>query len=299
MNLRQRGQLPPISADALLIWPSAGNSGDRLIADACERFLLDHGIEAWRSDGSIEDAAIAGDTEYLGDFLACFRGMVMFSGGGNIGIYPDNAQIRSAVIARISSRHRCLVFPQSVMKPESALVDPRVTVWCRDAASEAILQDAGVRTGLVPDAALYMDDVIPKRPDGKGLFYIRRTRGGDAETIEHRIEPECPAFDLTLSNSLDQILAMLEPYEIVISDRLHGGLIAAMMRKKVVLLPVGYHKIQSFYDTWQKCMPGIAYVSSQEELSSKLSALQAPTADLHDLFCAHAEPAFNRFLLGA
>ena len=34
----------------------------------------------------------------------------------------------------------------------------------------------------------------------------------------------------------------------LISDRLHGGLIAAlMMRKKVIFLPVGYHKIRSFF----------------------------------------------------
>jgi exopolysaccharide biosynthesis predicted pyruvyltransferase EpsI len=104
-------------------------------------------------------------------------------------------------------------------------------------------------------------------------------------------------LDLTFSDSLDRIIEVLEPHEVVISDRLHGGLIAAMMRKKVVFLPVGYHKIRSFYDTWLKCRPGIAYVSSQEELARKLSALQAPADDLHELFCEHAEPAFNRFLL--
>ncbi len=286
-----------MSADALLIWWPGGNSGDRLIADACERFLRDRGIDVWRSDGSIEDAAMAGDSEYLGDLFDSFRGMIVFSGGGNIGIYPDNAEIRAAVLAHTGPRHRCLVFPQSALKPEPSLISPKVTVWCRDATSLAILREAGARTALVPDIALYMDDVIPKTPDGSGLFYIKRTRGGDTETIEHHIEPDCPSADLTLAEALKRIITVLVPYEFVISDRLHGGLIAAMMRKKVVFLPVGYHKIQSFYDTWLQGRRGMAFVSVQQRLAGELRALHSPTDDLRALFLDHADPAFNRFLL--
>ncbi len=297
MNLRQRSQLPPLAVDAFLIWPRAGNAGDWLIADACERFLRHRGVDVWRSDGSIEEAAIAGDREYLGDLFGSFRGMLMFSGGGNIGIYADNGETRAAVIAHAGPRHRCLVFPQSALEPEPALIDPRVTVWCRDAISQTVLQQAGTQTALVPDIALYMDDVIPKKPKGSGSFYVKRTPGGDAETIDHGIDPGCAAADLTISQPLEQIIAALEPYEFVISDRLHGGLIAAMMRKKMVLLPVGYHKIRSFYDTWLQARPGMAFVETQEELITKLPALQSPNDDLHALFLEHADPAFNRFLL--
>src|SRR5277367_6004227 len=84
MNLFRQSRLPPTGVDAFLIWARAGNIGDWLIADACERFLADRGIDVWRSDGSIEDAAIAGDGAYLGDLFSSFRGMLMFAGGGNI-----------------------------------------------------------------------------------------------------------------------------------------------------------------------------------------------------------------------
>jgi len=86
---------------------------------------------------------------------------------------------------------------------------------------------------------------------------------------------------------------------LVISDRLHGGLIAAMMRKKVALLPVGYHKIRSFYDTWLQSRPGFVFVETQGELMTKLAALQPPKDDLQALFLEHADAAFNRFLLDA
>lgn len=297
MTFRQQSKLPPLGADALLICPRGGNTGDLLIADACEKFLYDRGINAWRSDGSVEEAAVENDREYLGDLLSSFRGMLMFAGGGNIGIYPDNELIRARVIAQLGPRHRCLVFPQSALRPEPALVKPTVTVWCRDAASEALLQGVGTRTALVPDISLYMDAVIPKVESGRGIFYIKRTPGGDAETIEHEIDWPAPTLDLTLARPLDEIVSTLTPYEFVISDRLHGGLIALMMRKKVIFLPVGYHKIRSFFDTWLRSNSGAAFIDGAEDLQNRLAGLRSPNTDFTLLFCDHADTAFEEFLL--
>ena len=298
-TLRQQSLLPPTNVDALLIWPRGGNSGDTLITDACERYLRDRGISTWRSDGSIEDAALADDTEYLGDLFATFRGMVMFRGGGNVGIYPDNEMICTAVIGQTGPRHRCLVFPQSATQPEPALVNERVTVWCRDATSHAILSESGVQTALVPDMALYMDDVIPKAPGGEAAYFVKRTPAGDAETIDHGVTLDCASADLTLAQPLEMIIATLKPFELVISDRLHGGLIALMMRKKVILLPVGYHKIKSFHATWLKDEPGAAFAETQQQLLDALSNMRSPTTDLAALFRRHADPAFDQFLLNA
>jgi exopolysaccharide biosynthesis predicted pyruvyltransferase EpsI len=295
MTLRQQSRLPPSGVDALFIWPRGGNSGDQLIADACELFLRNQGIDVWRSDGSIEEAALAGDADYLGDLFADFRGMVMFNGGGNIGIYPDNAAIRAAVIER-TTLQRCLVFPQSALKPEQALVNARVTVWCRDSVSESTLAPVGTRTALVPDIALYMDQAIPKRPQGSGVYYIKRTPGADLENIVPHIETGWPSADLTLSRPLDEIIATLEPYEFVITDRLHGGLIALMMRKKVVFLPVAYHKVAAFYETWLRSNRGAAFAPDPAAARAKLPFLDWPD-DISQLCALHADRAFNHFLL--
>jgi exopolysaccharide biosynthesis predicted pyruvyltransferase EpsI len=294
-----RLQLPPASADAVLIWPRGGNSGDALILEACKRYLKQNGIDVWTSEGSIEEAALRNDTEFLHDFFSTFRGMVMFPGGGNIGIYPDNAVIRSAVIAHMGRRHRCLVFSQSAVQAEVALIDDRVTVWCRDAVSKDILSKAGVRTELVPDVSLHMDDVIPKAPEGNGTFYIKRTPGVDTETINHGLTFECPSSDLTLQTPIETVEATLRPFETVISDRLHGGLIALMMRKKTVFLPVGYHKIKSFYSTWLQDEPGAAYAESAPELMNALIKLKTPETAFATLFRRYADAAFERFLLRA
>jgi exopolysaccharide biosynthesis predicted pyruvyltransferase EpsI len=298
-TLRQQSRLPPTDVDALLIWPRGGNSGDMLTIDACERYLKDRGIKAWHSDGSVEDAALAGDTDYLRDLFSTFRGMVMFAGGGNVGIYPDNGMVRAAVISQTTARHHCLIFPQSALQPEPALVNRHVTVWCRDATSHAILSKSGARTDLVPDIALYMDDLIPKVPSGEGVFYIKRTLGVDAEAIDHGMIFDSPSADLTFAFPIGQIIETLTPFELVISDRLHGGLVALMMRKKVIFMPVGYHKIKSFYSTWLKNEPGAAFVENQEQLLEASKNLQFATTDFATLFCHHADPAFEQFLLSA
>jgi exopolysaccharide biosynthesis predicted pyruvyltransferase EpsI len=297
-NLRQEGQVPPLHVDGWLIWPRGGNTGDMLIVDACMRYLQDRGVTAWCSDGSIEDAAVAGDTNYLRDAFAGFRGMIFFTGGGNIGIYPDNQAVRDAVIRRLGAHHRCLVFSQSAMQAEAALSDARVTVWCRDTASEEILKRAGVRTALVPDMALYMDDAIPKRAGGESIFFIKRA-SHEMETANHGVTADAASADLTYRTSLDEIISVLEPYDVVVSDRLHGGLIALMMRKKVVLLPVGYHKIRAFYDTWLSDDPGVGFADSQNELAAALAALRSPTGHAAEVFRQRADRAFDRFLLGS
>jgi exopolysaccharide biosynthesis predicted pyruvyltransferase EpsI len=277
--------------------PRGGNTGDRLIADACERFLHDRGIDVWRSDGSLEEAAIAGDAEYLAAALSPFRGMLMFSGGGNIGIYRDNEAIRAGILAHATARQRSLVFSQSAVCAEPALIDSRVTVWCRDAVSLSILENAGTRVELVPDMALYMDDVIAKRPGGEGIYFIRRAPGRDLERVRHGIAMDCPTADLTFDTPIEQVIATLDPYEIILTDRLHGGLIALMMRKKVVFLPIGYHKMRAFIDTWLSSCAAVTYVDARADLPSRIAALRPPGCDLHQMFRRHADPAFSRFLI--
>jgi exopolysaccharide biosynthesis predicted pyruvyltransferase EpsI len=69
-----------------------------------------------------------------------------------------------------------------------------------------------------------MDDLFEKRPGGSGGFFIKRTPRVDQETIDHGISYACPSGDLTLRLPLAAITQRLAPYEIVLTDRLHGGL---------------------------------------------------------------------------
>jgi exopolysaccharide biosynthesis predicted pyruvyltransferase EpsI len=101
-----------------------------------------------------------------------------------------------------------------------------------------------------------------------------------------------------LTEPLHRITATLNAYEIVVTNRLHGALISMMMRKKVIFLPVGYHKIESFHDTWLRGKPGTAFINNQQDLMRCVDTLEPFTADLTTLYCERADPALDRHLLG-
>jgi len=301
-TLRDRQQLPPRDVDAYFIWPRGGNTGDLLIQQACHRFLRERGMSVWVSDGSVEAACLDNDHEYLRDAVGGFGGAVCFPGGGNIGRYPDNAHIRAAVIASLHPRSHCLVFSNSAAAPEPALRHDRVTVWCRDAESHRRLAADGVRTDLVPDMAFSMDGALPTYPGGEDAYLIRRD---DAETVGHGVTIATrpygmtirAASDLTLRTPLPHVLAALSPYRLVVSDRLHGALVGALMGKEVVLLPVDYHKSRSLYDTWLSGHRRIRFADDAASLERAApAASDGSEFSLRDLFREHADPAFDRFL---
>jgi exopolysaccharide biosynthesis predicted pyruvyltransferase EpsI len=74
-------------------------------------------------------------------------------------------------------------------------------------------------------------------------------------------------------------------------------LISLMLGKKVILLPVGYHKTKSFYETWLADHPNVAFVSQPEELAAAVDRLRSQHIDYSALFCRYADPAFQRFVM--
>jgi len=291
-------ELPPAGVEGILLATPGGNTGDELIGAGSERFLRRAELDVWRSDGSIERAVERGDHRFLRAALEGFTGIVFLPGGGNIGIYPENARLRAAVIASASNARGFLVLPQSCFRTEETLRQDGVTVWARESASHRVLEAAGVTTRLVPDASFAMVDTITPSPGGEGTFFILRAPGTCEERVEHTLTVDGPADDLTFALPLGEIETRLGPWGTVVSDRLHGGLIAIMMRKPTALLPVAYHKNASVYETWFADDPGVGFVTSQPELDALRDELNPPETDLAALFAERASAALVEFLDG-
>lgn len=289
--------LPPRNVEGYFIWVRGGNTGDDLIRRGCLKFLRDSGIDVWESDGSIEAAALAGDDAYLDAALSRFQGFIFFTGGGNVGIYPDNGHVRERVSAVARSASGTLLFSQSARAVEASLVSERTSVWSRDRGSLKILRDAGVHATLVPDCAFYLDTEVPKRPTGTGLFQVLREPGRDDERVDHGLGlPEAKRGDPTYNLPVDEVIRALSPYRVILSDRLHGAIVALMLRKRTAILPIGYHKNRSFYETWLSGDRAIAYVDDRAGLERFIAGEEIPELDLHALFIDHARPAFRSFL---
>lgn len=263
-------------------------------------FLASRGIQVWESDGQIEKAALTGDFDLLRELLRSYDGLIFFPGGGNLGIYLEYDLVRARVVEAASSASGVLIFPQSGIEVNPGLRDERVTVWARDRNTYSMLVAYGVRTELVPDAALFLDSKIPKHPNGAGGLLLRRFPNRDHEYCDYDIDlSQLPAADPTYDQPRATIIETIQPYRSIVSDRLHGSLISLMMRKRVAFLAGSYLKSKSFYQTWLEGLPGIRLIESNDQMKEFLEADDSPQVDLRSLFNKHADPALARFLAGA
>lgn len=70
-------------------------------------------------------------------------------------------------------------------------------------------------------------------------------------------------------------------YRTVITDRLHGHILAVMLEIPHVFLPNSYHKNESFYETWTHSAACCRFIRHPQELPAALEAL-AVLDDEHD-----------------
>lgn len=282
----------------IFICVKGGNTGDELIRQGALSYLKDRGLDIVESSGDLELAALRGDDEYLKDKMSDYDEYLIFTGGGNIGIYRENEIVRNAIIKYSKKVKGVLVFPQSCLCVEKSLINDKVTVWARDKVSFGILRKDGVRAALVPDAAFYMaDEFISNRDNvGDGVFYIRRGEGRCLERVDMISDICCQSGDLTYDYQLADVVRRISSYRCIMSDRLHGAIISIMMGKRTVMLPLAYHKMKAFYDTWFNGEPGIEYAYNRESVERYLVDDCRPIIDLKKMFVEQADKELERFI---
>jgi pyruvyl transferase EpsO len=62
-------------------------------------------------------------------------------------------------------------------------------------------------------------------------------------------------------------------YPVVVTDRLHGHILAVMLEIPHLFLPNSYHKNESFYDTWTHAAPCCRFIRNPDEIPAALEAL--------------------------
>jgi len=95
----------------------------------------------------------------------------------------------------------------------------------------------------------------------KGLDTRARYRGA-AELAASKVR------DRLASDRLAIGLSLLDPYDVVVTDRLHGHLLALLLGKKTVTLDNSYGKVHAYYDAWTSELPGSYWADSLDEALS-------------------------------
>lgn len=282
--------------------PHHGNLGDHAIAFAEVEFLksihsnaaLDIITEAdyWKFKASLSKQLKKDD-------------VVLLHGGGNVGnLYPYAEAVRQDVLKRFKS-NPTVMFPQTVhfTSDNSGLKAKRTAAtiyknksgfaaFARESVSYPVLAElvGHQRTFLVPDIALSLTYLLPFKQKRSGALLCLRN---DIEkTILEKDETLIAAhlsrrFSSTFKTDtvvpqfcsfaeaelrLRELLLRFASAEIIVTDRLHGMIFAALTRTPCIALPNFNHKINGVA-AWLSDMPFVRYLNDISEFDSVIESV--------------------------
>lgn len=283
-----RAAIGPGERYALLDFPDHPNVGDSAI---------------WLGECAMLRAVTGRDPDYVSTWYdfdeaalrrSCPDGTVFLHGGGNLGdIWPHHQQLRETVLAAMRDR-RVVQLPQSIHFGDPAAAarfarlaaaHPDLTLYVRDHASLRAAQAfVGARAALAPDSAFALGPQ-PRSAADRPLLALMRT---DAERVEERDRPptaaacvdwlddEGPVPDDRADRAQARLargLALLSRGERIVTDRLHGHILATLLGIPHVVLDNSYGKIGAYHDAWTAGSPLVRRAASwHEAISARMVA---------------------------
>jgi pyruvyl transferase EpsO len=270
-----RGHVGPGATYALVDFPDHANVGDSAI---------------WLGELAMLREVTGRDPVYVStwhDFneaafrRACPAGTLFLHGGGNLGdIWPHHQHFREMVLAAI--RDRAVVqLPQSIQFRDPATArrfaalatgHPAFVLHVRDRRSlEWTRRHVNCPTSLAPDSAIAMGRQARGTAECPVLMLLRsddeqRDHGGSpqpqAVTVDWLTDdPGLPAgLDVAVCERQAQArvsrgLRLLSRGEVVVTDRLHGHILATLLGIPHVVLDNDYGKISAYREAWPSPVP--------------------------------------------
>lgn len=301
-HLRAREmRLPPAPRAFLFLAADYGNIGDLAITAAQQRFLSrivpGHQVVPVPISATLEVIRSLRRQMVSSD-------LVTTVGGGNMGsLYPDIEELRQLVI-RAFPNNRIICFPQTLDWDESGVSNkalrkivrtysrhPDIHVFGRESITRDKLADLfrvnpNVKVGFTPDIVLSatatslgstseeapagilrcMRDDRERALEPDQYAQLDNALRSTGEHIEHtdthaggaRLdERQCAQL---LADKLDQFRAA----RLVVTDRLHGMILAALAGTPCLVLPNSNHKIRQTWQDWLVDVPQVRFLSLAE-----------------------------------
>ncbi|MDZ7281498.1 polysaccharide pyruvyl transferase family protein [Sphingomonas sanguinis] len=279
-----RRHVTPGEPYALVDFPDHPNVGDSAI---------------WLGEIALLHAVGAGDPAYVSRWdafdeaafrAACATGPILIHGGGNLGdIWPHHQHFREYLIARFHDR-RIVQLPQSIhFRDEAhrnrfaALVDshPDFHLYVRDTVSLDLARKYFTcPSTLAPDSAFGLGSIErPALADCQVLMLLR----SDAERAARDDAPLLALTDTVALDWLDEPpvdasaptgrarervergLKLLARGERIVTDRLHGHILALLLGIRHVVLDNDYGKVGAYIAAWTAESPLVRQARSAQE----------------------------------
>lgn len=287
--------------------PSHGNLGDQAITYAEREFLAKNlkKYEIIEIDTLDVLKHIKAIKKYIKD-----EDIVILNGGGNLGIeYPIEEEARREVIIHIKS-NPIILFPQTIDfgKSEKGKKEleiskkiynsnPNLTLIARENTSYRLMQEyfPNNKVLLTPDIVLSLnkqDDakcrsgaMICMREDCESILSAE-TRTAIAEACQKKFK-QVQKTDTVVKHkvSFEQRNIELEAKwnqfrqsELVVTDRLHGMVFAAITGTPCIVMSNYNHKVKGTYE-WIKDLGYIKFVNSLEEVQEAIRKFEAKDYD--------------------
>ena len=288
------------NTDAILLQtPLHGNLGDHAIALAENDVLHELGIRCAEYPW----------TKEIEKLLARFtpkRKTILIQGGGYLGsLWPNQEErLRNTLLAY--KKQRVVVFPQTVYfdmnTPEGKAFfadsrsiyesHPDLTVFVRERYSYAFMKEhmPAVKTVLVPDIVMLLRPERNEEKRSGACICLRRDRERtlpDAEknkllSLIRADYPKLHYTDTVLDHPADMeqresaVMGKLEEFaasELVVTDRLHGMIFAAITETPCIVVNSMSHKLRGCYE-WIKTLDYIRFVEELDMIPSVIQELK-------------------------
>lgn len=268
--------------------PTHGNMGDHAIAEAVTNMLAELGIEYLEITS--KQLVLLDRFDYLN---ALDRHLILVNGGGNLGtLWPDVERLFRKIIQK-NPDASIVCLPNTIYYEDSrdgkkALeksrriynVHPRLKLYARERISYVFMKTLYLDVELTPDMALFLNHCIGEEKR-TGCMICLRT---DCEkTITDEMERSVAEqavklfgssvwrsdMNIGVSVSLEERNAALErkysefrSAELVITDRLHGMIFAAITGTPCVVINSKSPKVTGCYE-WIR---GLGYIEFTEDV---------------------------------
>lgn len=279
--------------------PTHANIGDSAIVVAETEFLQKNGYDA-----IVE--ITAREYEYARKYIVRIMPQnsdIFLPGGGNMGsLWPIEENWRSQIIEDFS-QHNIVVFPQTIYYAEDAEAialkeksisvyntKPNLAIVAREKKSFCLMKQLypNLNVLLAPDIVLSMGQQVYDVPrngilicfrrdkeqrllesDEEKLIYGLREKGYQVELSDTMSETQ-----ITVENRADIVRKKLQQFakaRLIITDRLHGMVFAAITGTPCLVLGNNHHKVEGTYK-WLKDLDYVEFVADMEEAEERVDA---------------------------
>jgi pyruvyl transferase EpsO len=219
---------------------------------------------------------------------------IVIRGGGYFGdVWYDDYLILEKIIKKFIN-NKIIFMPQCIFfKDKKKLLQAKkifdnhsdIHLFVRDSVSYDFAKKyfKKAKIYLSPDSAFFLGGTLNssskfyfnKKFRKGGMLYL--DRNDREENLRFTPNKEIVTLDwiyidllsLIRPNSLRLLRRAVDLFynkRLIITSRLHGAILASLLRKPCVLISNNYHKIKSFYDSWLKKDPLCKLINNKEEL---------------------------------